>query len=34
VGTVSPPWNPLSVVGANLALVSYTAEVGDSDDDF
>jgi hypothetical protein len=34
VGAVSPPWNPLSVVGGNLALVSYTAEVGDDDDDF
>jgi hypothetical protein len=34
VGVVNPPWNPLAVVGANLALVSYTAEVGDEDDDF
>lgn len=34
VGTVMPPWNPLAVVGGNLALVSYTAEVGDEEDDF
>ncbi len=34
VGTVAPPWNPLSVVGANAAVVSYAAELGDEDDDF
>ncbi|MBN1611154.1 MAG: hypothetical protein JW940_31265 [Polyangiaceae bacterium] len=34
VGTTSPPWNPLSVVGANSATVSYTAELGESDDSF
>lgn len=34
VGTVAPPWNPLSVVGANTAVVSYVAELGDDDDEF
>jgi hypothetical protein len=34
VGMTSPPWNPLSVVGANAATVSYTAELGESDDSF
>jgi hypothetical protein len=34
VGTASLPWNPLSVVGANSATVSYTAELGESDDSF
>lgn len=31
VGQVSPPWNPLSVVGANGATLSYSAELGDAD---
>jgi hypothetical protein len=34
VGAVAPPWNPLAVVGGNLAVVSYVAELGDEDDDF
>jgi hypothetical protein len=34
VGAVAPPWNPLSVVGANSAVVSYLAELGDDDEDF
>ena len=34
VGVVAPPWNPLSVVGGNLAVVSYLAELGDEDDEF
>jgi hypothetical protein len=34
VGIVQPPWNPLSVVGGNSAVLSYTAEVGEADDDF
>jgi hypothetical protein len=33
-GTVNPPWNPLSMVGANAAIVSYTAELGEADDPF
>lgn len=33
VGVVSPPWNPLGVVGGNAAVVSYVAELGDEDDD-
>jgi len=34
VGQVSPPWNPLNVVGGGTANVSYTAELGDADSDF
>lgn len=34
VGSVSPPWNPLSMVGANGAIVSYTTELGDAGDEF
>jgi hypothetical protein len=34
VGIVNPPWNPLAMVGGNAAVLSYTAEVGDEDDDF
>lgn len=29
VGMVNPPWNPLSGVGANAAIVSYTAELAE-----
>jgi hypothetical protein len=29
VGLVSPPWNPLVGVGANVAVVSYTAELAE-----
>ncbi len=31
VGGVAPPWNPLSVIGANAAIVSYAVELGDLD---
>jgi hypothetical protein len=34
VGVVNPPWNPLAVVGGNSVVLSYTAELGDEDDDF
>ncbi|MCA9639349.1 MAG: hypothetical protein KC492_01615, partial [Myxococcales bacterium] len=34
IGSVSPPWNPLSAVGGNAAIVSYTSELGDEDDKF
>ncbi len=34
VGVVNPPWNPLGAVGGNAAVVSYSAELGDDDDDF
>lgn len=34
VGVVQPPWSPLGMVGANVAIVSYTAEIGDQDDKF
>ncbi|MCA9629910.1 MAG: hypothetical protein KC766_19700 [Myxococcales bacterium] len=34
VGAVSPPWNPLGMVGGNTAIVSYTSELGEDDDDF
>ncbi|MBK7582856.1 MAG: hypothetical protein IPI67_22010 [Myxococcales bacterium] len=33
-GQVSPPWNPLAVVGGGTAVVSYSAEIGDDDDEF
>jgi hypothetical protein len=33
-GTVAPPWNPLSAFGSNSAVLSYTAELGEDDDDF
>ncbi len=29
VGLVNPPWNPLSGMGANAAVVSYTAELAE-----
>lgn len=29
VGQVSPPWNPLSSMGASVAIVSYTAELAE-----
>jgi hypothetical protein len=32
VGVVSPPWNPLSPIGANKAVVSYVAELGEADE--
>jgi hypothetical protein len=31
VGTVNPPWSPLGVIGGNVAVVSYLAELGDVD---
>lgn len=34
VGSVNPPWTPLSMVGGNMAIVSYSSEVGDEDDSF
>jgi hypothetical protein len=34
VGSVSPPWNPLSAFGSDAAILAYTAELGESDDDF
>lgn len=34
VGSVNPPWNPLSMVGANSAILSYSVELGDADEDF
>ncbi len=34
VGRVNPPWNPLNVVGAGAAVLSYTAELGDDDEQF
>lgn len=29
VGTTNPPWNPLSMIGANVATLSYTAELAE-----
>lgn len=34
VGMVNPPWNPLNMVGASSAVLSYTVELGDADEDF
>jgi hypothetical protein len=34
VGSVAAPWNPLGVVGGNAAIVSYSAELGEADEDF
>ena len=34
VGTVHPPWNPLAPVGANAAVLSYLAELGEDDEAF
>lgn len=34
VGVVNPPWNPLNMVGASAAVLSYTVELGDRDEDF
>lgn len=34
VGSVSPPWNPLGMVGGNAAIMSYTSELGEADDAF
>jgi len=34
VGVVNPPWNPLAVVGGASVVLSYTAELGEADDDF
>jgi hypothetical protein len=31
VGSVNPPWNPLGVVGGNVAVVAYIAELGEVD---
>lgn len=34
VGQVNPPWNPLNMVGASAASLSYTAELGAVGDEF
>ncbi|HEY4156609.1 MAG TPA: hypothetical protein VGM29_00875 [Polyangiaceae bacterium] len=34
VGSVKPPWNPLGVMGGNVAVVAHVVELGDADDDF
>jgi hypothetical protein len=34
VGVVNPPWNLLGLVGGGAAVVSYSAELGEADDDF
>jgi hypothetical protein len=34
VGMVNPPWNPLNMVGASAAVLSYTVELGDADEEF
>lgn len=34
VGTINPPWNPLGVLGGNAAVVAYSVELGENDEDF
>ena len=34
VGVIKPPWNPLGMVGGGTAIVSYSAELGDDDEEF
>ncbi|MBN2191904.1 MAG: hypothetical protein JW751_03740 [Polyangiaceae bacterium] len=34
IGTVSPPWNPLSSLGANAATVAIAVELGDERESF
>jgi len=34
VGSVNPPWNPLGVVGGNVAVVSHVVELGEASDNF
>jgi hypothetical protein len=31
VGSVNPPWSPLGVIGGNVAVISYMAELGEVD---
>jgi hypothetical protein len=31
VGSVNPPWSPLGVIGGNVAVISYLAELGEVD---
>jgi hypothetical protein len=34
MGSVNPPWSPLGVLGGNSAVVAYSAELGDADEEF
>jgi hypothetical protein len=34
MGSVNPPWTPLGIMGGSAAVVSYSAELGDSDEQF
>jgi hypothetical protein len=34
MGTVNPPWSPLGVLGGSAAVVAYSAELGDADEEF
>ena len=34
MGTVNPPWSPLGVLGGTAAVVAYSAELGDADEEF
>jgi hypothetical protein len=34
MGTVNPPWTPLGIMGGSAAVVAYSAEVGDADEQF
>lgn len=34
MGGVNPPWSPLGILGGNAAVVAYSAELGDADEEF
>jgi hypothetical protein len=34
MGSVNPPWTPLGIMGGSAAVVAYSAEVGDADEQF
>jgi hypothetical protein len=34
MGSVNPPWSPLGIMGGNAAVVAYSVELGESDEDF
>jgi hypothetical protein len=34
MGTVNPPWSPIGILGGASAAVAYSAELGDSDEEF
>jgi hypothetical protein len=34
MGSVNPPWSPLGVLGGSAAVVAYSVELGDADEEF